>query len=209
MNRKKIIFSILLTALILSVYFYFFRSNEGSAVTKIVQKKERKGKSTSTESKKEIEKITKNENLQSQNFSDNNLSQIQKCISSYSSSSSEDLKGIAFPPGSEILFSKKNIHFKSNSGVIYQKRSEGSPSEQKEYYFKIEHDLPIRISENEFNNETKEAEVIYKESTKRSNTSEVISIDEKIIKIEINSSAFSLSCDYMENEWECFCFKEN
>ena len=64
--------------------------------------------------------------------------------------------------------------------MIYQKRSEGHPSEQKEYYFKLKNDLPIRISENEFINGSKKAEVIYKESTK-SNTSEVISVDEKII----------------------------
>ena len=35
-----------------------------------------------------------------------------------------------------------------------------------------------------------------------------VSINEQIVKIDFQNKKSALSCDFLENEWECLCIKE-
>tara|TARA_B100000925_G_C22002564_1_gene472035 strand:+ start:179 stop:820 length:642 start_codon:yes stop_codon:yes gene_type:complete len=142
-------------------------------------------------------------------FEKKHLIEIKKCLPTYSSTAPKELKEMVLPANANILFSRKNIHYKNNSGAIFQVRSEGSPNNLESFFFKVENELPIKISKNEFSNEIRDAEIIYKESIQKSKKAEIVIVNNQLIKIENNTPRDSLSCDFNEGEWECFCFKEN
>ena len=142
-------------------------------------------------------------------FEKKHLIEIKKCLPTYSSIAPKELKEMVLPANANIIFLRKNIHYKNNSGAIFQVRSEGSPNNLESFFFKVENELPIKISKNEFSNEIRDAEIIYKESIQKSEKAEIVIVNNQLIKIENNTPRDSLSCDFNEEEWECFCFKEN
>jgi hypothetical protein len=211
MNKKKTIVSLVLISLIIIGLLYLSRKKDSKNINPKIQitkfNKKNSVNKISNQNEKSVTKLIVGIKTQTPPFSEQNVIEIKKCISSYSSSQVKNLKKVLFPKNSKVVFSKNNIHLKNNAGVIYQKRSEGDLRYQDHFYYIVQNDLPIKISEAEFDQETAGAKVIYKESTQKSKSSEVIIVNDKIVKIERNLSSNAISCEYFEGNWECLCFK--
>ena len=140
-------------------------------------------------------------------FSSENIMEIQKCISDFSSNDPEELSLLAIPKGDKLIFNRLNRHYRTPENIVLQHRSEGSPNKKENFFYKVENNLPVLITKNEFTQKSLGSNLIYKDEIKKSDTAEVITVENNIVKIDSETINSSLSCDLINQEWDCICIK--
>ena len=97
-------------------------------------------------------------------------------------------------------------------GLIKAKTGINSPLQIKYLEFittyKKKDGIPFIISKEDFDQETSNSKLIYEEKTTKTQHSEIIKVNNEIIKMESNNKNSSLGCELIDRGWECFCFKK-
>lgn len=140
-------------------------------------------------------------------FKEKDLQEIKQCIPSFSSNNPQDLSDLALPKGENLIFTRLNRHYATPANVVLQHRAEGPPGREESFYYKLENNLPILITELEFSQLSTDAKLIYTDEIKKSENAEIIVVEDKIVKIETEKNGPSLSCDLINQEWDCICIK--
>ena len=203
--RNLIIVFVIFLTLKEVVDFFFKNEPKNSSVIKSEQKIITQKNNTP------LIKIKKNEHSnarENDHFLEKEIQVIKNCLPNFSSNSPESLKDFISPAESEINFLKENLHYKNNQGNIFQQRAEGSPTNLSYFYYKKKDGIPFIISKEDFDQEISNSKLIYEEKTTKTKNSEIIKVNNEIIKIESNNKNSSLGCELIDGRWECFCFKK-
>ena len=110
----------------------------------------------------------------------------------------------------QYLNQRNNFHFTTIKGEKLQQRVEFNNDVQESFLYIVKNGLPILTDKDisSFGNKS----ATYQDSQKRYHSKksslEVVSINEQIVKIDFQNKKAALSCDFLEDEWECLCSLE-
>ena len=140
-------------------------------------------------------------------FKEIDLQEITKCFPGFSSYNPQDLSELAQSKEENLIFTRLNRHYATPNNEVLQHRAEGPPGREENFFYKLENNLPILITELEFSQLSSNAKLIYTDEIKKSENAEIIVVEDKIVKIETEKNGPSLSCDLIDKQWDCICLK--
>ncbi|MAW08052.1 MAG: hypothetical protein CME61_07190 [Halobacteriovoraceae bacterium] len=210
LNKKFIFISI--GFLFFSCIVYLFLNKDTSL------KKEKFSKNTPNNIKNE-NNATNNVDLKDNisgnkseiNFSSNNVATISKCIGVFHGTSPVDLyDDLVSKENLKKLNQRTNNHFITRDGQVLQQRKEVTKNRTETYLYIVENDLPMltKKSLDSFGELKKTYEDNQKKYFSASSQLDFVSINGKIVKLDFQNKKAALSCDLLDNQWECLCIKD-